>query len=295
MHIDVVSDIRCLLGEGPFWDDQLNRLFWVDIMNSGFHEYDPDTGAGESYDVGQYIGCVVPSKDPDIMYVALRDGFASFSRSNRGLKMISDPEADLENNRFNDGKCDIKGRFWAGTMSMIDESGKGVLYCMKDDFTVEKKIPGVSISNGLAWSGDNMRFYYIDTPTFRIVAYDFDAKNGDISNPEVVVEIPESCGFPDGMTIDNEGKLWVAHWEGSQVCRWDPESGEKIASIDLPLSKPTSCTFGGENLDRLFITSAQVDLNEDQLANEPYAGCVLVVDGLGVHGSKVNRFGVGND
>ncbi|MFC2123626.1 SMP-30/gluconolactonase/LRE family protein [Bacteroidota bacterium] len=292
MDINVISEIKCLLGEGPYWDDYSDRIFWVDILNSKIYECDPQSENYSSYEVGQLIGCVVPGKDPDVVYLGLLNGYASFSKSNNELKMISDPEPGLNNNRFNDGKCDVMGRFWAGTMSMKDEPRQGALYCMAQDLSVKKKIPGVSVSNGLVWSLDHKTMYYIDTMTFQIVAYDFNPETGDITNPGVAVVIPENSGYPDGMTIDNEGKLWVAHWEGSQVCRWDPVSGNRIASIKLPVSKPTSCTFGGENFDRLFITSARVDISDEQLAREPLAGSLLVVDGLDVQGRKVNRFGV---
>lgn len=294
MTINVVSDIKCMLGEGPFWEDRTYSIYWVDIPGCEFHIYEFRSGKQKAYKIGQMIGCIVPGKDPDIIFAALENGFASFSMAKGELNMISDPEHDMPGNRFNDGKCDVMGRFWAGTMSRDEEPGKGALYTLEKDFSVQKKVDKVGVSNGLAWSMDHKIMYYIDTLTFRIVAYDFDPETGNIRNPRVAVKIPQENGFPDGMTIDNEGKLWVAHWEGSRVCRWDPESGQKIGSIDMPVSKPTSCTFGGEKLDRLFVTSARVDLDEKQLAGEPLAGSLFVIDGLGVQGRRVNRFGVEN-
>ena len=286
MDINVVSEIKCLLGEGPYWDDLTNRIFWVDILQKRFHTYDLKKGNLQSFDIGHMVGCIVPGNDPDTVFAALDIGFASFSMINGELKLISDPEADLTGNRFNDGKCDVMGRFWAGTMEMSGQPGRGALYAMDVDFLVKTKIDRVSISNGLVWPLDNKTMYYIDTLTFQIMAYEFEPETGGINNPEVAVEIPRDEGFPDGMTIDNEGNLWVAHWEGSQVCCWDPQSGQKITSIDLPVSKPTSCTFGGENLDRLFITTARVELDDDQLIKEPLAGSIFVLDALGVKGSK---------
>ena len=203
--------------------------------------------------------------------------------------MISNPEPHLPGNRFNDGKCDPAGRFWAGTMSHTDEPEKGSLYLLDKDLSVTQKIENVSISNGLAWSPDQNTFYYIDTPTKKVAAFHFDKTNGNIENKRYVIQFSNNEGTPDGMTIDSEGMLWIAHWDGWQISRWNPATGEKIKTILLPVSRVTSCCFGGKNLDDLYITSASTGLSDDQLRKEPLAGSLFVIKNTGFHGLTAFR------
>jgi sugar lactone lactonase YvrE len=142
----------------------------------------------------------------------------------------------------------------------------------------------------MAWSSDYKTFYYIDTPTCEVVAYDFDLLTGNIGNKRVVIRIPPQEGFPDGMTIDNEGMLWIAHWDGWQVSRWNPNKGKKLLSIPLPVAQITSCTFGGDNLQDLYITSARVNLTEEQLKQQPLAGSLFVLRNSGFHGTPSFEF-----
>lgn len=210
--------------------------------------------------------------------LALQDGFASLELETGAVHIIVDPEAHLPANRFNDGKCDPAGRFWAGTMPLKEDArGTGSLYCLDRDLSVRKMLGNVSCSNGIAWSLDSKTMYYIDSPTRAVSAFDYDLATGNIANRREIIRTPPEEGFPDGMTIDAEGMLWVAYWGGSRVVRWDPRTGKRLAIIAVPVSCVTACWFGGPRLDELYITSARTGLDAATLAMQPYAGSLLRV------------------
>ncbi len=286
--VDLVLNAQATLGEGPIWDDEAQLLYWVDIINGHLHAYNPATDKDVVYDVGHQIGTVVPRQSGGVI-LALENGFAAYNLETKILTPINDPEADLPDNRFNDGKCDPAGRLWAGTMLRTAEGTQGSLYCLDTDLSVRKVFGKVGVSNGIAWSPDNKSMYYIDTPTQVVRAYDYELESGNISNERVVIQVPPEMGFPDGMTIDEEGMLWIAHWDGKRVCRWSPETGEVLQSIEMPVSRATACAFGGKDLDSLYITSAAVDLSEAQLKQEPLAGGLFVIK-PGVKGVKAFNF-----
>ena len=265
-----------MLGEGPVWDAANNSILWIDIMGCAIHELNMKSNALRSISTPSMIGSFALCTDGNIL-AAMQDGFSFVDRITGAVRLIENPEAALPDNRFNDGKTDPAGRFWAGSMSLTGETGTGSLYMLDSNLTINKKIENVSISNGLCWSLDNRFFYYIDTPTMEVVRFDYDIATGEISNKTTVITIPAKEGYPDGMTIDSEGMLWIAHWEGWQVARWDPSSGNKIDSIHLPVSLVTSICFGGENMDDMFITSARVGLTDEQLAEEPLAGSSFII------------------
>lgn len=183
----------------------------------------------------------------------------------------------LNGKRFNDGKCDPQGRFWVGSMHLEQEKGEASLFMIDKQGSLEQKINSVTISNGIVWTADKSTMYYIDTPTSEIKAYDYNNTNGEISNEKVVVRIPETLGFPDGMTIDSGGMLWVGMWNGGAVICFDPRTGEAIRSIDVPAHNVTSCAFGGKNLDMLYITTASLDMTEAEKRAYPLAGSVFKV------------------
>jgi sugar lactone lactonase YvrE len=273
-QLQVIHAQPSMLGEGPCWDADNRQLYWVDIESGHIHRLDVDTGQVATADFGQKVGAVALRQSGGLI-VAAQHGIYLFDMETREQVRIANPEADLPNNRFNDGKCDAKGRFWAGTMSMDGEPGKGALYCIEPDHTVRKMVESVNLSNGLAWSPDNTVLYYIDSPTFRITAYEFHLETGELGASGVVAHIPENLGTPDGMTIDAEGKLWVAHWGGSRITRWDPQTGRQIGEIPMPVSKPTCCIFGGDALDQLYITSARIGSSDEELAAQPLNGAVF--------------------
>jgi sugar lactone lactonase YvrE len=278
-----VLEHRCRLGEGPVWDVRNQRILWLDILAGDIHQDHPETGRHRRFNIGEMIGAIA-LRERGGLVAATKSGFAFIDPEGETVEHIANPEADKPGNRFNDGKCDPEGRFWAGTMSLQDEPGAGALYILLPEGAVEHKLDGISISNGLAWSLDGQTFYYIDTPTFRVVAFDYDAGTGCIERPRTVIHVPRDLGDPDGMTIDTEGMLWIAHWDGWQVTRWDPTTGTLLSRIELPVARVTSCTFGGDRLQDLYITTASAGLSGEQLAAQPLAGSLFVVKDLGFQG-----------
>jgi sugar lactone lactonase YvrE len=273
-QLEVLGVDKASLGEGPLWLMESKQIVWVDIEGMRVHLFTPDTGLHRVIPVGQRIGAIVPAEDGR-MVCALQNGFYYLDLENESLEPISDPEAGLPNNRFNDGKCDPSGRFWAGTMPIDGGGLVGALYRLDGEGTVHKLVTGVGCSNGLGWNLDETIMFYIDTVTRRIDRFDYEAKTGNITNRQAVITIPADQGAPDGMAVDSEGMLWVAHWGGYCVSRWNPATGECLERVELPVSQVTSCCFGGDQLDELYITSARVGLSEEQLLKEPLAGSVF--------------------
>ncbi|WP_405172355.1 SMP-30/gluconolactonase/LRE family protein [Paenibacillus sp. FSL H8-0280] len=288
-NVTVAVQTPALLGEGPSWDTENNRLLWVDIESFKVHVYDPATGQDQAYDVGEHVGAVVPYRGDEVV-VALRSGFYTYNLLTGARHAIEDPEQEKDTNRFNDGKCDAQGRFWAGTMSMNNESKAGSLYCLEQGQPVRTMVQGVSTSNGLGWSPDRQTMYYIDTPTRAIDRFDFDLTAGTIQNRTSVIHIPEEFGFPDGMTVDAEGMLWVAHWGGGRVTRWNPHTSELLQQIEVPADQVTSCCFGGPDLEELYITTARIGIKEERLKETPDAGSLFVIR-PGVKGQETHAYG----
>lgn len=282
--VELVLDAKAQLGEGAIWHSQKQVLYWVDIDGGFVHIYDPVTNRNRSVSTGQPVGTVVPRASGGVM-VALRDGFAALNLETGALTPITDPESHLPDNRFNDGKCDPAGRFWAGTMGKAG----GSLYRLDPDLTVRKMFGGVRTSNGIAWSLGQKTMYYIDTPTQEVAAFDYDYATGEIGNRRVAIKVPAENGHPDGSTLDAEGHLWVAHWDGWNVTCYDPARGVGLRTIKLPVSRITSCAFGGSDLSTLYITSARVGLDEAALAAQPLAGGLFKVD-AGVRGIPAPEF-----
>jgi len=286
---EVVIDHICLLGEGPVWSTRDNCIIWIDVLQGVIHAYYPGNKVHKAFNLNRMVGAVAIRKAGGLL-AALQDGFALVNMEYNTIIPIADPEVHLPANRFNDGKCDPAGRFWAGTMAISEEPEKGNLYVLEPNLSVSKKIQNTTISNGMAWSADNSTFYYIDTPTFEVVAYDYDITNGSISNKRIAIKIPLEEGYPDGMTIDTEGMLWIAHWDGWQVARWDPNTGQKLMSVKLPVARVSSCTFGGGDFEDLYITTAKKELSEDELKDQPLAGALFVLKDCGFKGRAPFEF-----
>jgi sugar lactone lactonase YvrE len=284
---ELLFDAQATLGDGPAWDDRLNRLIWVDIERNMINRFDPATGRNESWSVGVHVGFAVPTDAGDIV-AGTRDGIIRLDPQLGSVVSLLDPEGDIPTNRFNDGKCDPRGRLFAGTISYKRIEGDASLYRIDQDLSVTKVVSGVTNSNGQCWSADEATFYYIDTPTRRIDAFDYDVESGEISNRRTVVHVPEELGKPDGMTIDQEGKLWVGMFRGGGVTRWNPETGELLAKIELPCPNVTSCCFGGPNFEQLFITTARTGMSPEDLKQQPLAGGLFVAQ-PGVAGSPTKR------
>ncbi|NGP46802.1 SMP-30/gluconolactonase/LRE family protein [Bacillaceae bacterium SIJ1] len=290
MTVELLVDAQAALGEGPCWNEKEQKLYWVNILGKSIHRYDPETDKQEAMDVGQMVGAIAPCKDGRVV-LAMQDGFFMCDWETQSLEAFGDPESHLPDNRFNDGKCDPAGRFWAGTMRLKEDArGHGALYCLEPSLDIKKKLDNIGTSNGIAWSPDAKKMYYIDTPTQQVVAYDYDIHTGAITNGEAIITIARGAGFPDGMTIDAEGNLWIAHWGGSGISHWNPQTGKQLDFIDVPALNVTSCVFGGPDLKTLYITSARTGTSAADLKQFPHAGGVFTLE-ADVKGSPTYTFG----
>nr|WP_255688777.1 SMP-30/gluconolactonase/LRE family protein [Pontibacillus sp. HN14] len=288
MHVELIVDSKSLLGEGPSWDREKKVLYWVDILGEQIHFYQPNTTENKTIDVGQVPGAIAPRENGGAV-LALENGFYAYNGAGETFEFICNPEEHLPHNRFNDGKCDPAGRFWAGTMDKEEEKRSGTLYCLDENRSVKEKVTGVGISNGIAWSPDHTYMYYIDTFDNQVVRYQYEMATGEIQNPDSVLSFEQEEGAPDGMTIDEEGMLWIAHFGGAKVSRWNPATGEKVDEIQVPALNVTCCVFGGENMNELFITTARKDMSEEDLQKYPHAGGLFKVK-TNVRGCESYKF-----
>jgi sugar lactone lactonase YvrE len=251
-------------GEGPLW--HAGRLLYVDIEGHKIIAFSPATGMERVWDVGQRAGTVVPRAGGGLIWAG-DEGIFSLDEASGASTAICDPEAAIATNRFNDGKCDPAGRFWAGTMDMNSpRSATGSLYCLHTDLRLEKMYSPVTISNGLVWSHNARTMYYIDSPRRNVLAFDYDLPSGAITGERVAWDTRELPGVPDGMTIDAEGRLWIAFCHGSCVVCWNPATGRIEEKIEFPTSETTACAFGGPGLDQLYVTTGARPGVSDPLA-----------------------------
>ncbi|MDX9990597.1 MAG: SMP-30/gluconolactonase/LRE family protein [Anaerolineales bacterium] len=268
---ELILDAQAELGEGPFWDETRSCLWWLDILKGRLHQYQPETGRADLIELGQPLGCAAACRSGKFI-LGMKSGLAAFSLDSGQVAWVAQPEPQLPNNRFNDGKCGPDGRFIAGTMDMREKDPSGGLYSLSPDGTLRVLKKNVRISNGLAWSADHKTFYHIDTPTREIVAYDYDLSSGEIANPRVVIRVPAGLGWPDGMTADSQGRLWVALWGGAALTVWDAQKGRLLEKIDFPAKNVTSCAFGGSQQNTLYVTSARSGLDTADLTAFPASG-----------------------
>lgn len=238
-------------GEGPIW--HANRLLYVDIEAHKILSFDPKSGKETIWDVGQRVGTVVPRAKGGLVWAG-DDGLFFFNESSGASTAITDPEPNLPDNRFNDGKCDPAGRFWAGTIC-LKKRPEGSLYVLHTDLRVEKKFGPVTNSNGIIWTKDASTMYYIDTPSKKVRAFDFDNATGSISHERIVWDTSDDPSSPDGMTIDSEDRLWIAFCHGAKVVCFDPATKRIEEQIDFPCIETTACAFGGDDLGDLYITT----------------------------------------
>ncbi|GAB4429953.1 MAG: SMP-30/gluconolactonase/LRE family protein [Anaerolineales bacterium] len=268
MQPEIIHAANAALGEGPAWDAKTNTLYWIDILEKRIHFH--RDGKNEFIQLDDMPGCLAPCKDGGLILTSRASIFKlkPFDRTQGKpaaakqtlLASITEPVS----NRFNDGKCDPSGRLLAGTMDMHEKAASGALYSF-DGKRITQLLDGIRISNGLAWSRDYKTLYYIDTPTREIKAFDYELASGSIANMRVAFTVPETLGWPDGMTSDSQGNLWIAMWGGAQVTRWNPHTGALIEQIPLPAKNVTCPVFGGANLDELYVTSARAGLEHADL------------------------------
>ncbi|MFJ4537981.1 SMP-30/gluconolactonase/LRE family protein [Streptomyces tibetensis] len=258
------------LGEGPTWDMATGRLLWIDILGSRLHTYDPATGRRTVRRTEQHIGAVKPRAGGGLV-LNLRDGVGLLDPDGTFRWLHHEP---VPGRRANDAAVAPDGALWAGTMRYDEAPGGGTLSRVTGDGTAEVVLDDVAVSNGTGWSPDGRLMYYVDSPTRRLDVFDY--ADGRISGRRTLAEIEESAGFPDGLTVDAEGCVWVALWQGSAVRRYTPD-GELDRVIELPVPLVTACAFGGDGLTDLYVTTARVGLTEPPAL----AGSLFVVPGAG--------------
>ena len=284
--------IPCALGEGPVWDGENGALYWIDGLGNHWHRLNAD-GRLDSFDTPCAIGALVLANDGGAV-MSLQDGIYKLDLHAGALSLLVNPEVGVSGNRFNDAKADPKGRLLVGSMSTLANDGGdaprvGRLYTINAAGEFTSRIGGIGISNGLDWSADGKKLYYVDSLTGGVQYFDYDPETGALENGRFCAHIPETEGIPDGMCIDAEGMLWVAQWGGWCVSRWNPATGECIGKVEVPVEHVTCCAFGGEKLDKLFITTSTSGVEGDEWSRQPLAGSVFVAD-VGVSGGKVYRF-----
>lgn len=282
-----MTQVRCVhrgehvLGESPVWSVPEQALYWVDIQAPAILRLEASSRHVTTWRLDEPVGSIALRAKGGLL-AAMKSGFCFFDPASGERHPIADPEAHLPENRFNDGRCDRAGRFWAGTMSEASREPVGSLYCLEPNLTVRVVQTGITIPNSLAWSPDGCVMYFADSHRRRIWAYDFDVEAGALSNQRVFVDAADHPGVPDGSAVDAEGCLWNAEHGGSRICRYTPD-GKLERTIDLPVTQPTCCAFGGSNLATLYITTARENLGPDQLAKQRLAGAVLAAD-VGIAG-----------
>lgn len=269
-EVEHLVSSQCQLGEGPLWHPIEQVLYWLDITQGRLHRFDPTSGNYQTAELGVVTGSMgVRGQGGFVM--ATKKGFAFWDPQTAKMTFLGDPDADEGDVRFNDGKTDRQGCFWAGKMSTTPTNS---LFRLNVDCSIQRMESGIIISNGLGWSPDNRIFYYTDSDARMIYAYDFDPQAGSISNRRVFAHISAGDGFPDGLAVDAEGYIWSARWGGWKVVRYAPD-GSIEREIPMPVEFPTSCAFGGLNLDELYITSAWIEVKPENRARQPFAGDVF--------------------
>ena len=261
------------LGEGPLWNVDEQALYWVDIYGKRIERYDPQTGQRRTFHLPCQVGTVAFRKKGGFI-LATDQGFAFWDGQSETVEWLANPEKDQPLYRFNDGKVDPGGRFWAGTMydgPQLNPRPAGSLYRLDPDGSLHTKETGVLISNGIGWSPDHHTMYYTDSIRKAIYAYDYDLDTGEIANRRFFVHTPNEPGEPDGLTVDSQGFVWSARWNGWKVTRYDPD-GKPESEIKVPTACPSSVMFGGSDLEDLYITSAWKELTAEERNFQPLAG-----------------------
>ncbi len=280
-----VGEQTDVLGEGPVWDVQEQLLYWVDIRKPAVRRYCRSNRIVTTWAMPEMVGSLAVRNQGGLL-LALKSALAFFDPQSGTIERVAFPEAGRPGQRFNDGKCDRQGRFWAGSMNDTARQPDGTLYRFDRSGCIAVE-SGITIPNSLCWSPDGRTMYFSDSWTRTIGAYDFDPATGQVANkrPFATTAAP---AIPDGATIDAEGCLWCAEYDGWRITRFAPD-GRRMRSIELPLQRPTSCMFGGPDLGTLFVTSATQKLSPEELARQPLAGALLAMD-VGVRGLPESRF-----
>jgi sugar lactone lactonase YvrE len=280
MHIERIGDTVDLLGESCVWSIKEEALYWVDIRGKMLRRLDHRAGRTDSFPLPEMAGSIALRRTGGLL-VAMQSDISWFEPRSGTWQPVARPSESVPNQRFNDGRCDRQGRFWTGTIDHAGRGPCGTLYRLGPDRVLVPVLRHVTIPNSLAWSPDGTTMYFSDTTSHTITAYDFDIASGTPSRQrEFARTTPPAT--PDGSTVDAEGCLWNAEYDGWRVVRYAPD-GRVDRVIELPVKRPTCCAFGGPGLATLFVTTASQRLTEEEHAAQPLAGCLLALD-VGVCG-----------
>ncbi|XP_074482626.1 regucalcin isoform X1 [Sebastes fasciatus] len=294
VKVECVVKASALIGEGPVWEESEQTLLFVDIAGQKIHRWSPTTNQIQSVETGDMVGFAVPRRSGG--YVAgVGRSIMAVDWSTQVMTSLVEVDEDEPNNRLNDGKVDPIGRLLAGTMGKEERPAEvqrqqGSLFSVTSDLTVTRHLDQVDISNGLDWSLDQRTLFYIDSLSLTVDAFDYNSNTGHLGNRRVVYRLEEGEGLPDGMTVDVEGRLWVACYNGGRVINIDPNTGVRLQTVSLPVTKTTSCCFGGPDYSDLYVTSASLGLDQSGRRQQPLAGGTFRVTGLGVKGRPSNSF-----
>ncbi len=287
-EVRALGDARALLGEGPVWSPRDNALYWVDILAPAIHQLDAASGTQRETRLGSMVSMVVPMASGGLL-LATPAGLMAMAPDTGRMTLFAHPETTRPGNRYNDGKCDRRGRLWVSSMDMGAMPNRGNLFRVDPDGRWEKVDSGFTVPNGLGFSPDNTRMYFTDTFRKTIYEYDFDLAAGRITNRRPLVVFGAADGKPDGLTVDAEGCLWVAVWDGWELARFAPD-GRELMRVRLPVPRPTSCCFGGADLGTLYVTSASVRLGAQALASAPLSGALFALEIPGLKGLPETTF-----
>ena len=288
INVELVAKLDCNVGEGPFWDDVKQDLYFVDIMNKQIKVFSPSSKSVETVQFNQEIGAVFLDHKSNLI-VAARDGIFAATRDGVLETLLAPIELEDTSIRTNDAKCDANGRMWVGTMAFDFTQGAAALFSF-DLKNLKKVVPDLTVSNGIGWSLDKKTMYFIDSPTKRVDIFDFDLESGELGNRRPFLLLSDLDAFPDGLTTDEDGGVWVALFGGGEVRRFDAQ-GTLTHIVEIPVKQVTSCCFGGADMSELYITTAQNGMDSDSLIRQPLAGSLFRAK-TAFKGSKSNRFGV---
>lgn len=289
-QIDIVAAGN-ILGENVLWDDRSQIIWWTDIQASALFQYDWRSRRLQSFRMPERLAAFGLVEDSSQLIAAFESGFGFLNPQSGKIEWINRPLAGKTGMRFNDGRIDAQGRFWCGTMMEDSSSGinaVGSLFCLSPDGCLSQHVQNIKIPNAICWSPDSTRMYLADSLQRNIDVFDFAASAGALSNRRSFVETEDNI-YPDGAVTDAEGFLWNAQWNGHRVVRYTPD-GKVDLTLPLPVSQPTCVTFGGPDLDHLFITSAREGLSASALEAQPLAGSLFIYK-TGAKGRISSRYG----
>lgn len=290
--ITCLQAANATLGEGPVWDARRNALWWVDIKQQKLHCFQSNNNGDSGQQIGQWqlpkqIGCFGLWAEDELI-VALENGIFRFNTVTCSLSRHGSLAPEAGSVRFNDGKVDPAGRFWVGSLDDTDFPASGALYSMTPDGKAHRRLNDIRCANGIGWTADGTKMYFTDSLRRVIWQYDFDRATGEIANQRDFAHI-NGPAVPDGLAVDEDGCVWSALWDGGAIARFDPE-GREIERIPLPVPRPTSCAFGGQDLRTLYVTSASIGLSAQELIAAPLAGGLFAIK-TNSRGVEISRFG----